>query len=272
MIKKLGSDKIWNGQSEPLKADETYVYPGMKPAMTNKRGDSIMNYMERVIDHFEEEAAQFDGTIIQLIPFYQQMVEALVLSIPFPKSDQPIRVLDLGCGTGTVAQKIKTEFPNAKITCLDIAAKMIQAARTKLSQYQDVKYCVGDFYECEFEHNYEVIVSSLALHHLPDDAAKIRVYQKIFKSLTPGGVFYNADVVLASNDASQAINIQKWKEFMNQTIPMTEVEGKWLVTYREEDRPASLMSHLQWLREAGFKEVDVIWKYYNFAVYGGYKK
>lgn len=230
-----------------------------------------MNNMDRVIDHFEEEAAQFDAIIVQLIPFYRQMVEALALSIPFSKTE-PIRVLDLGSGTGTIARKIKTEFPNAKITCLDIAAKMIQAARSKLSQYQDIEYCVGDFHECEFDQNYEVIVSSLALHHLPYDAAKIRVYQKIFKSLANGGVFYNADLVLGSNDAQQARNIQEWTEYMNRSISLAEIESKWLVKYKDEDHPASLMNHLRWLSETGFSAVDVTWKYYNFAVYGGYKE
>jgi tRNA (cmo5U34)-methyltransferase len=31
------------------------------------------------------------------------------------------------------------------------------------------------------------------------------------------------------------------------------------------------MDHLKWLKKVGFKDVDVIWKYYNFGVYGGIK-
>lgn len=230
-----------------------------------------MNNMERVIDHFQEEAARFDGIIIQLIPYYRQMLEALVLAIPFPKSES-IRVLDLGCGTGTIAHQIKTEFPNAKITCLDIAANMIEVAKSKLSQHGDVEYRVGDFSDFEFDQSYDVIVSSLALHHLADDPAKTGVYRKIFQGLTNGGVFYNADVVLGSNDYLQAVNMQKWTEYMNRAVPMAEIENKWLATYREEDRPARLMNQLEWLTEIGFKDVDVLWKYYNFAVYGGVKK
>lgn len=230
-----------------------------------------MKNMERVIAHFQEEAARFDGIIIQLIPYYPQMVEALILSIPFPKGE-PIRVLDLGCGTGTIAHRIKSEFPHARITCLDIAVNMIEVAKSKLSPYGDVEYRVADFNNFEFAGKYDMVVSSLALHHLADDAAKIRLYRKIFQSLSDGGIFYNADVILASNDHLQAINMQKWVEYMNRAVPMDEVENKWLVTYREEDRPARLMIQLEWLKEIGFTDVDVVWKYYNFAVYGGYKK
>ena len=37
-----------------------------------------------VRDHFEAEAHEFDGVILRLIPFYPQMLDALVTSIPFP--------------------------------------------------------------------------------------------------------------------------------------------------------------------------------------------
>jgi tRNA (cmo5U34)-methyltransferase len=32
------------------------------------------------------------------------------------------------------------------------------------------------------------------------------------------------------------------------------------------------MDQLAWLAEIGFSEVDVVWKYFNFAVYGGRKR
>jgi tRNA (cmo5U34)-methyltransferase len=31
------------------------------------------------------------------------------------------------------------------------------------------------------------------------------------------------------------------------------------------------MNQITWLTNLGFLEVDIIWKYYNFAVYGGRK-
>jgi tRNA (cmo5U34)-methyltransferase len=37
------------------------------------------------------------------------------------------------------------------------------------------------------------------------------------------------------------------------------------------DRPASLMDHLAWLREVGFTSVDCTWRYLKFAVFGGWK-
>ena len=50
-----------------------------------------------------------------------------------------------------------------------------------------------------------------------------------------------------------------------------EILDKWIPAYETEDRPAKLIDQLKWLEAIGFHSVDVVWKYYNFCVYGGMK-
>ncbi len=229
--------------------------------------------MEKIIkikQHFEEEAKEFDEIIVKLIPYYYQMVNALVSAIPFHK-EEPIKAIDLGAGTGTVTKSIKVAFPNAEITCLDISEKMIGMAESKLGEYDKIHYAVGDFYNYEFEEQYDVIVSSLALHHLVTDEDKKLFYSKIYDSLKGGGVFCNADVVMGSNEYLQSVYMEKWIGFMRRNVSVDEIENKWIPKYYEEDSPSKMMKHIEWLEEIGFKGVDVVWKYYNFTVYGGYK-
>jgi tRNA (cmo5U34)-methyltransferase len=225
--------------------------------------------VDKVKQHFEEEAQDFDRIILTLIPDYPRMVEALVAAIPFEPSS-PVRIIDLGCGTGTVAHAILNAFPNAEITCLDLAENMIAMAQTKLACYPRVRYVVGDF--SAFGGEYDAVVSSLALHHLATDEDKRRFYHRIFDGLRPGGVFYNGDVVLASNKFLQGMYIEKWAEFMRRNVSKGEIESKWLSKYQAEDRPAKLMDQMAWMKDIGFADLDVLWKYYNFAVYGGMKR
>jgi len=228
-----------------------------------------MDRIDTVKSHFEAEAEEFDKNILKLIPHYTEMINALVLSIPF-KKDEKINVIDLGCGTGTVAQNIKDAFPNSNISCLDIAENMIKLTQNKLRGNINCNVC--NFYEYSFDKKYDVIISSLALHHLESDEDKIMFYQKIYNALNKNGVFYNADVVLGSNHHLQEIYMAKWKTFMNKNVSLEEINNKWMVNYRAEDRPTSLMNHINWLKDIGFNDVDVVWKYYNYGVYGGYKK
>jgi len=225
---------------------------------------------DKVKAHFEEESAEFDEIILKLIPHYKDMIDALISSIPFERDDS-IKVLDLGCGTGTITKTLKEKFKNAHATCLDIAENMVEMAKFKLHEYNDIIYVVGDFYDYDFTEKYDVIVSSLALHHLVTDEDKKEFYKKIYDALAQGGVFVNADAVLGPNKCLQEIYTTKWKEFMNLSISMEEIEEKWIPAAETEDHPAKLIDHLDWLRDTGFKDVDVIWKYYHIAVYGGYK-
>jgi tRNA (cmo5U34)-methyltransferase len=226
--------------------------------------------MKTVKKHFEEEAKDFDNIIRKLIPYYAEMIDGMVVAIPHGRTDY-INVIDLGCGTATISNKIKQLFPQAKITCLDLAENMIEMSKFKLIDYPDVQYQVGDFRSYEFDDTYDVVVSSLALHHLVTDKDKIKFYCKIYKSLRPNGVFFNADVVLGSWDSVQDMYMEKWRAFMKRRVSEEEIEKTWIPKYLEEDRPAKLMDQLAWLKDLGFSEIDVIWKYYNFAVYGGRK-
>jgi tRNA (cmo5U34)-methyltransferase len=78
-------------------------------------------------------------------------------------------------------------------------------------------------------------------------------------------------VILGASEHLQSAYLKRWKAFMQRQIPEEEVETVWLRKYREEDRPAQLVEQLTWLAGIGYENVDVLWKYYNFAVYGGVK-
>jgi tRNA (cmo5U34)-methyltransferase len=88
--------------------------------------------MDKIKNHFEQEAQEFDRIILELLPHYQAMVQALVKAIPFERS-RAVRVIDLGCGTGMVTAKVLESFPSAHVTCLDVAENMIASARVRLA-------------------------------------------------------------------------------------------------------------------------------------------
>ena len=222
-------------------------------------------------EHFETEAYEFDSIIVKLIPYYDQMISALIDSIHFNSTDT-IRIIDLGCGTGTIAKRLADKFPNSKIVCLDIASKMIEIAKHKLSDHKNSEFIVGDFAKTDFADKFDIVVSSLALHHIETDNEKKEFYTKIHNILTSSGQFINADVVLASTDYYQDLNMNRWIDYMKKSVSMEEITNKWIPNYKKEDRPAKLIDQLKWLEEIGFSSVDIIWKYYNFSVYGGIKK
>lgn len=220
--------------------------------------------IDRITSHFEAEAKEYDHIILRLIPNYKLMVEAMVSVIPFgPK--HAFSMIDLGCGTGTISRAIKDRFPNSNVTCVDIAKNMLDIANGKLGG--SAKLIQADFYAFEFPQQYDVIVSSLALHHLETDRDKLNFYHKIFSALNQDGIFINIDVVLGGDESLTNIYLAKWKSFMYQNTSREEVANKWLPNYYAEDRPASMIAHLAMLGQCGFACLDIVYKYYNYAVY-----
>jgi tRNA (cmo5U34)-methyltransferase len=217
-------------------------------------------------DHFESEAPVFDELILSLIPDYREMISAVLMALPFADA-APIRVLDLGCGTGAVGHSVAARYPRARLTCLDVAEAMIASARQRLAHLAGTSYIVGDFARVDLAGPYEAIVSSLALHHLETGADKLRMYRRIAAALSPGGVFVNADVVLGGAGWLAERYVDLWSRWMASAVGWDEVGNTWLPKYQAEDRPARLIDHLDWLREAGLVDVDVVFKRWNFAVW-----
>jgi tRNA (cmo5U34)-methyltransferase len=228
-----------------------------------------MRKVDNIKRHFEEEAREYDGMIRKLIPYYEQMIEALVSALPFDR-EETVDIIDLGCGTGTVASSVKKAYAKARMTCLDLAQNMLAVTADKLNDPEAI-LIKDDLYHFDFPRQYNGVVSSLALHHLMTIEDKQKIYRKIYQALKPGGIFVNADVVLAANDTWQETYINQWKKFIRKSISAEEMENKWMPSYYEEDHPVQLTDHFAMLQEAGFKTVDVIWKYYNFAVVAGVK-
>lgn len=226
--------------------------------------------MKKVQEHFDSEAQHYDNLILTLIPHYNKMIDVLIEGLPFDK-EEDLNILDLGCGTGNISKKIKNRFSTANITCVDISENMIDIAKNKLSDYSNITYKLANFQNISLNEDYDAVVSSLAIHHLETDLDKKKLYEKIFNSLAECGVFYNADVVLGSSDYLQAMYIKKWKEFMAKNHSHEDIENKWMPTHRAEDNPSKMSDHIKWLDDVGFKQVDVLWKYYNYGVYGGVK-
>jgi tRNA (cmo5U34)-methyltransferase len=223
---------------------------------------------DRTNDYFERDAAEFDGIIRKLIPNYGLMLDLLVSVIPFP-AERSFAVMDLGCGTGAVSAAVAGKYPGAALTGVDLSDIMLRHAKLKLG---DRITCIqADFNGFEFPGRYDLIVSSLALHHLKTDEDKLAFYKKIFEALNPEGQFINIDVVAGGSDALRSVYEGSWEAFIARHFSREEIESKWLPNSAAEDFPAPMTVHLDMMRSCGFRDIDIVYKYYKFAVYTGRK-
>ncbi|MFA5167191.1 MAG: methyltransferase domain-containing protein [Candidatus Omnitrophota bacterium] len=220
--------------------------------------------------HFEKEALVFDKLFFKVAPHYDEMMTTVVEAVPFPKGKR-LKVVDLGCGTGNFAQKLLKAFPKAQVTCVDMAKNMLAMARAKLGRNQSVSFWEGDVRDFDYSAKYDIILSSLVLHHI-EKREKPAFFRKLCRALRPGGALFTIDIFLSPSPHLQKIFINQWKTFMKKNGLSPARIRDMLMRHRREDRPVCFEDELAMVRRAGFYQVEVLRKYYNFASYVAFKK
>lgn len=105
------------------------------------------------------------------------------------------RILDVGCGTGTLAIRLKTETSAADVVALDPDPSVIlRAQRKALRENLEIDWRVGflDEQTSESLGAFTKVVSSLVLHQTPMQE-KRRILQLARSLLSAGGTLHIAD-------------------------------------------------------------------------------
>jgi demethylmenaquinone methyltransferase/2-methoxy-6-polyprenyl-1,4-benzoquinol methylase/phosphoethanolamine N-methyltransferase len=98
-------------------------------------------------------------------------------------------VLDVGCGTGTLTLMAAEQAGvDARVAGIDASPEMIEQARKKGSKKKrEVDFRVAPIEKLPYgDAEFDVVLSSLMLHHLPDDL-KAQGLAEVRRVLKPGG-------------------------------------------------------------------------------------
>jgi tRNA (cmo5U34)-methyltransferase len=194
--------------------------------------------------------------------------------LPFDK-DQQFTFVDLGAGTGAAARVVLDYFSGARAILADYSLQMMEQGRRELSAFED-RYTYVEFnlargpWPAEIPSQVDAVISSLCVHHLPDER-KGELFAEILEHLLPGGWYLNYDPVTTED----AVVESAWLRAGDRRDP--EAAAK-----RENRTPEEQFRHenhvrymiplapqLGLLEEAGFEGVDAYWKQLDHVIYGG---
>jgi len=217
---------------------------------------------------FDAAARDYDRLRHKLIPCFDPFYDMAVELLPFTPV-QTLRVLDVGAGTGLLAERVARRFPKAELTLLDVSQEMLAHARARFADEPAgrVRFEVGDYARAPLGGPFDAVVSALSIHHLPDPE-KRALYARVLAALAPGGVFVNADNVCADDPEVQRRDRRAWIAAIEaQGIDRRELDAA--LDRTRVDILAPLGLQLGWLRELGFREVDCAYKWRHFVVFSG---
>ena len=102
------------------------------------------------------------------------------------------RVLEIGGGSGAMAQAMARGFPDARITVTDVDDVMVEVASQRLRRIANVRVERADATDLPYESaSFDVVTSYLMLHHVIDWEQGIA---EAARALRPGGLFIGYDL------------------------------------------------------------------------------
>ena len=218
-------------------------------------------------EKFGQGAEEYDQQRKHVIPCLDDLYH-IVADLAAANIQNP-RILDLGAGTGLLTSYIYKRYPHGHFTLLDLSEKMLKIAKDRFKNAPNFNYVVADYMKHDFEEFFDLIVSSLSIHHLKHQDKEI-LYRKIYTLLNPEGIFLNADQVLGPYPANEAEYQRNWMDKIH-LGSLSEAEKQIIYDRMQLDDPATLEDNLNWLKKIGYKDVDVFYKYYNFSIIYGKK-
>ena len=166
----------------------------------------------------------------------------------------PSRLLDLGCGDGRLAGLVLASRPSVSgVVAVDRSAPMLARAGARFAGDHRVSVLAHDLCESiDRFGEFDLITSGFAIHHL-EDARKRSLFGEVARQLRPGGMFLNLEVVASGS--------RRWHDEFLAAIGRTADDP--------EDRLALVEDQLTWMRNAGFVNVDCLWRWRGFALLAG---
>ncbi len=134
-----------------------------------------------------------------LTPLYDPLLKWVMREETFKRklvqqaNVQPkMKVLDLGCGTGTLTVMLKHAHPEAEVTGMDGDPQVLDIAREK-SRGTNIQWDQGLASFLPYPDSvFDRVVTSLVIHHLITDD-KRRAFKEIFRVLKPNGELHVLD-------------------------------------------------------------------------------
>jgi tRNA (cmo5U34)-methyltransferase len=219
-----------------------------------------------VSTHLGIDLAEYDHRIRTFIPHYEEMLAAAVVPLRALAGASPT-IVELGVGTGGLAQRCLAALPRARFVGLDADPAILAVARERLAvdgrREPRIELAAGDFERASLP-RCDAIVASLALHHVRTRRAKHTLYARCHAALRRGGLFVNADVHLAADPALASLEHAAWHAHLASTYGARGAT-RLLRAWAHEDVYRSLEDEHAMLADAGFA-VDVVWRRGPFAV------
>ncbi len=221
---------------------------------------------EKQFEFDEEVAAVFDDMIERSVPFYRQNM-ALIVDLLLRRLKPGMRLLDLGSSTGSLLIELaRRSGVDAHFVGIDNAPAMVERARRKAAAFglqERLTFVCDDLMRYDFP-KADIVVANYTLQFIRPPV-RLEAVEKIAASLGEGGMFLCSEKVLMEDrwlnrQIIEIYHAYKRRRGYSETEIMRKREALENVLV-----PYTIEENRRMFEEAGFKRIDTIFQWGNFA-------
>ena len=142
-----------------------------------------MSYDKTQATHeFTRWSENYDTCILQRLLF-RPSHRAIIAQIQSKFGDRPLNILDVGCGTGVFAARIREALPQARVCGIDLVSGMLTKGAERWKAHAEyVSAIQGDSERLPFApRSFDIVTCANSFHHYPHQDRAIGEMHRVLK-------------------------------------------------------------------------------------------
>ncbi len=224
-------------------------------------------------DFNQDVADVFDDMVQRSVPFYKE-IHSLIVDLVSRYYQEGHKVFDFGCSTGTTIRLLEHFFSqkqkSIQFVGVDMSAPMIEKAKEKCANVREVDFLNEDMTTVNLE-GAQIVILNYTLQFLKVEKRQAFL-EKIYNALPTGGILILSEKIRSPLPIMEECITDLYYDFKRrQGYSELEISQK-----REALEnvliPLTPKEQTVMIEDAGFDQVEMLFRWYNFASYLGIKK
>ncbi len=199
----------------------------------------------------------FDKHISMSIPQYEVMFNSIIRLSDYFK-DEKKAIYDIGCSTGHLLKYFKrTNNYNGRLVGIDISNNLLPKDKV-----EGIEFVTHDLTKPYAFNDACIVYVMYTLQFLPKDARQA-LLNAIYRGLNEGGALFISEKVYLDSGQYQDMFSSAYYDYKKESFTEKEIFDKER-SLRTMLKPNTHSENLALLQEAGFRKVEMFYKYFQF--------
>ena len=234
--------------------------------------NSLSHDLKKSKWEFDDTVTQcFEDMLERSIPQYDIMRKAVFnLGCKTLEKHTNKSILDIGCSNGLSLESFVSKYgAKARYKGIDVSEPMLKSAKERFQGYIDINIVNIEYMDITKEipeDIFSLIMSILTIQFTPIEYRQ-KIIQKIYDNLAVNGCFIMVEKVLGNCSELNEIMVDEYLSLKENNGYTKEQIVRKQMALEGVLVPVTSAWNIDLLKQAGFRKIDVFWRWMNFEGY-----